>query len=133
MAPGPLKNLVRRRRPAERDKDSMPSGDAMSSFAFASAISHDLDRMPALEGGEGAKLGLRALVYSVAGASSWSRVEAQRHHPADVLLGAALGNFLTRFVNNLYAVDAGQGRAQTIAPFVATRADDWVVGAHWRF
>jgi len=133
VAPGPLKRLIRRRRPAERDKDSMPSGHAMSSFAFASAISYDLDRMPALEGSEGTKLGLRTLVYSFAGASSWARVEARRHHPADILLGAALGNFLTRFVNILYATDSGRGRSGTITPFVASRPEEWVVGAHWRF
>ncbi len=133
VAPGPLKNIIRRRRPAERDKDSMPSGHAVSSFAFASAISHDLDRMPALEGGDGTKLALRTLVYSFAGASSWARVEARRHHPADILLGAALGNFLTRFVNKLYAAEPGGRLSGTVVPFVAPRAEEWVVGAHWRF
>lgn len=147
LGPGPVKNLIGRPRPAERDRDSTPSGHAVSSFAFASALSHDLDRMPMFEGREGAKLGLRTLAYTVAGASSWARVEAERHHPADILLGAAMGNFLTRFVNNLYTgrrkddhVDgeAGQEAGQEagvsrLSPIVVPGTDEWIVGASWRF
>ncbi|MFT7461904.1 MAG: membrane-associated phospholipid phosphatase [Pseudohongiellaceae bacterium] len=133
VGPGQLKNIIRRERPNENDKDSMPSGHATSSFAFASMVSHDLDRMPMLEGKDGAKAGLRALVYTVASASSWARVEAERHHPSDILLGAALGNFLTAFVNNLYAADHGGSGTSQLSAFVVPAAEQWVVGAHWRF
>jgi membrane-associated phospholipid phosphatase len=130
ILPGRLKNLIRRRRPAERDRDSMPSGHAVSHFALASAFSHNLDAAPLFDEREGLKLGMRTLVYSFATASSWARVEARRHHPSDVLLGAAVGNFLTRFVNNLYH-GPGEGPRRINALFQLS-GDRLAVGAGWQ-
>jgi membrane-associated phospholipid phosphatase len=33
---------------------------------------------------------------------AWARVEGEKHYPTDVLVGAALGNFLTRFVHDAF-------------------------------
>jgi hypothetical protein len=33
---------------------------------------------------------------------AWARVEGEKHYPTDVLVGAALGNFITRFVHDAF-------------------------------
>lgn len=131
LLPGPLKNLTRRRRPEERDRDSLPSGHAVSNFAMASAFSHNLDAIPIFDEQDGLKLGIRAVAYTYASGGSWARVEAGRHHPADILLGAAVGNFLSRFVNNLYH---GPGGGEVgVNALVQVSSDSHAVGASWHF
>jgi hypothetical protein len=36
------------------------------------------------------------------GGASWARLEGNYHYPSDVLLGAALGNFIGRFLNDAF-------------------------------
>jgi len=45
---------------------------------------------------------MQAGVMGVAAAEAWSRVEAGKHDPTDVLVGAALGNFVARFVHDAF-------------------------------
>jgi membrane-associated phospholipid phosphatase len=58
-----------------------PSGHATSAFAAAAAI-----------GAASPLIGAPCLLF--AGGVSWSRMQLNRHHPLDVLTGAALGTFL---------------------------------------
>ena len=38
----------------------------------------------------------------VASGVAWARVEGRRHYPSDVLVGAALGHFLTAFIHDAF-------------------------------
>ncbi len=89
-ANGPLKLLVRRRRPArsrlvsrlpgfpKTTGSSFPSGHAASAFAFAAGAGQE---MPALA----------APLAILASAVGFSRVHTGVHHPSDVLGGAIVG------------------------------------------
>jgi membrane-associated phospholipid phosphatase len=87
VANGPLKLLVRRRRPAPSSRpaliamprsSSFPSGHSASAFAFASGVCAELPQLTPL---------LAPLAIAVA----YSRVHTGVHHPSDVAAGAALG------------------------------------------
>jgi hypothetical protein len=43
---------------------------------------------------------LRYSTNTVAVATAWARVEAEKHYPTDVLVGAALGHFLTAVIHD---------------------------------
>jgi len=68
-----------------------------------------------------------ASAYVASGAVAWARVEGGRHYPSDVLAGAALGNFIANFANNLLQSDAH-------ARFgVFQDSDGWKVLTRWEF
>lgn len=46
--------------------------------------------------------------------TAWARVEGNVHYPSDVLVGAALGNFIGMFIH-----DAFIGRAEDDIPIVS--------------
>ncbi|HEY9549105.1 MAG TPA: phosphatase PAP2 family protein, partial [Kiloniellaceae bacterium] len=49
--------------------------------------------------------------------TGWARVEAGAHHPADVLAGLALGNFLAVFASEAFLAPATGERLQMgVAP-----------------
>jgi membrane-associated phospholipid phosphatase len=94
-----LKQVTGRERPLGQDDDSFPSGHA--SLASVSArLTHETlryyDLPPTV--GIAADVGLAGLALSTA----WARVEAAEHHPADVLAGAALGNFVAVFATEAF-------------------------------
>ncbi len=68
---------------------SFPSGHAMSSWAFASALS---DQYP-----DKKWIGIGA--YGMATAVSLSRISGQNHFPSDVLLGSSLGWLIGHYVS----------------------------------
>jgi membrane-associated phospholipid phosphatase len=49
-----------------------------------------------------AKTGLHIGISSITFATAWSRIEANRHYPTDVLIGAAIGNFLGSFIHDAF-------------------------------
>ncbi len=89
-----LKDVVTRSRPEGSSTSGFPSGHAMSAFTLSALSNRHLESVEMSTVLRGA-----AQVTNVALASgvAWSRVEASRHYPSDVLAGAALGNFFTRF------------------------------------
>jgi membrane-associated phospholipid phosphatase len=92
---GLLKESVQRERPHDGPtRDSFPSAHASDAFAHSTLARHHLERMPLDNISRG---GLQALTSTGAAATAWARVEAGVHYPADVLFGAALANFTTRF------------------------------------
>ena len=73
---------------------SFPSGHAMTSFAFASAVAH---RYPEKRWVKWGAYGLATMVSAL-------RVPAKHHFPSDVIVGGALG-----YAIGAYAADHGPG------------------------
>lgn len=92
-----LKSDVHRERPDGSNAESFPSSGASDTFAFHALARSNLDSIDMSDDTRGA---LRIGLGSVAAAEAWSRVEAGKHYPTDVLVGAALGNFVARFVHD---------------------------------
>jgi len=87
LANGPLKLLVRRRRPSARLRptlirtprsSSFPSGHSAAAFAFATGACAELPV-------------LAPLLVPLAGTVAYSRVHAGVHYPSDVAVGSAIG------------------------------------------
>lgn len=95
---GPIKSLVARERPAERDDhphdlraprtSSFPSGHASAAACAATLLSEDLGAAP--------------LWWSLAGAVAWTRVHVGVHHASDVLAGLATGRALARVAGTVW-------------------------------
>jgi membrane-associated phospholipid phosphatase len=69
---------------------SFPSGHAMSSWAFATALS---DQYPE-------KKWIRISAYGMATAVSVSRISGRNHFPSDVLIGSSLGWLIGHYVSH---------------------------------
>lgn len=90
-----LKDVIGRERPDHRDNRSMPSGHASSAFGAMQLANRNLDYIDMSRSGRTA---LQAANVVLATSVAWARVEGERHFPTDVMVGAALGNFTTRFI-----------------------------------
>ncbi|MEW6073755.1 MAG: phosphatase PAP2 family protein [Planctomycetota bacterium] len=95
-----LKSAIGRERPNEEDDRSMPSGHASSAGASAALAVRNLEAIPWVP--DGARGLLAGTMHGIALATGWARVEAGEHYPTDVLVGAALGNFLARFAHDAF-------------------------------
>ncbi len=109
------KQLVRRRRPSftddpfeinsmfqgGREWTSFPSGHANTVFTVATAISLQYRH----------KKWVPPLAYSIAGLTGLSRIYHNRHWASDVLIGAAMGHFITKTVHK---VEEAKLRKQTV-------------------
>jgi hypothetical protein len=84
-----LKRLVRRPRPGGGSY-SFPSGHTSTAFAAASLI----------DSNSGGVIGVSA--YGLAGMTGFSRMEARRHYPSDVLAGAAIGLISAQVLDHLH-------------------------------
>lgn len=94
-----LKSATHRPRPDRTDNKSFPSGHATAASSFATLASRNLEAY-SLTSGERtlSDIGLGSL----AAATCWSRVEAGKHYPSDVLVGASLGYFISAFANDAF-------------------------------
>lgn len=110
---GAIKNAAGRERPDHSDRASFPSGHASGAFAMASVADEQIDlaALPAP-----ADLAIDAGLYGTAGLTAWARVEGNKHYASDVLAGAALGNFVSRFVHGLVRPDRAQQLTVTAEP-----------------
>jgi hypothetical protein len=98
-ATGALKHAVGRERPDGSDFESLPSGHTSIAFAGARLSNRNLD---SIEMKPWVRNSLKTGNLAMAAAVGWARVEAGRHFPTDVLIGAALGNFVTTFVHDAF-------------------------------
>jgi PAP2 superfamily protein len=94
-----LKSAVGRRRPDGSDRRSFPSANATEAFSYATFTAKNAD---SIEMPDAARLALKIGAYGTAATSAWSRVEAQKHFPSDVLAGAAIGHFFSSFVHDAF-------------------------------
>jgi hypothetical protein len=118
-----LKTSVGRERPNGTDDESFPSGHTSSSAVHTRLASRNLRSidMPA-----GARRTLDVGLYALTIGTSWSRIEAGWHFPADTMFSMALGNFIASFVNDAFlGLDTG-----TASLTLATTPDGAIV--QWR-
>ena len=99
-----IKDATGRQRPNDADDKSFPSGHASQAFSSATFASANIHRAWGnTSGAQWADSGL----YTLASLTAWARVEADVHYPSDFLAGAALGNFVARFLDELLLTEAG--------------------------
>ena len=94
-----LKEVTNRTRPDESNDKSFPSSHSSSAFANATLSNRNLN---AISLPKEVKLPLQVGNIVLATFTGWARIEAQKHYPSDVLAGAALGYFLTAFINDAF-------------------------------
>ena len=99
LATSGLKDVSNRTRPSGTNNSSFPSSLTSSTSVYASLASRNLDSLPLDDGG---RIALRFGLLSVTAATGWARVEAKAHFPSDVLVGAALGQFVGFFFNDAF-------------------------------
>jgi hypothetical protein len=98
---GVLKPTVHRERPHNGpEHDSFPSAHSTDAFAHASMGRYYADD---LRVSAPLRTGIKWGMSTFAAATAWGRVEGGVHYPTDVLVGAAIANFTTRFFLELNA------------------------------
>lgn len=121
------KRTFKRDRPNDRDDRSFPSGHSSSAFSSALLIDQNLNlniEKPWLR--NTIKIGTRASAAAVA----WARVEANEHHPVDVLFSAALSNFM---VKTFYKSIISEGRSAVPPITVETSRQGFMLRLHHLF
>jgi membrane-associated phospholipid phosphatase len=83
-----LKTLSQRERPNGVNHQSFPSGHSATSFALASVVAHQYKDKPWVAVG----------AYGFATAVGLSRVGGLNHFPSDVVIGATIGELVSRFL-----------------------------------
>jgi membrane-associated phospholipid phosphatase len=120
-----LKGITDRERPDGEDTESLPSGHATRAFAYVANSRRNLDLMPMSNTARNAfKSGFTAL----AAGTAWARVEGGKHYPTDVLVGAALGNFVAILMH-----DAFLGRDPRVRVHAEIHEDGGSIRVHVRF
>ena len=109
---GSLKQAVGRTRPNSADDESFPSGHTSSSAVHTRLASRNLRSidMPA-----GVRTTLDVGLYALTIGTSWSRIEAGWHFPADTMFSMALGNFVASFVNDAFLGLDSRSNSLTVA------------------
>lgn len=98
-----LKHATGRERPDRSDDLSFPSGHAASSASAAAIANRNLNFLPLPPSVRNTAQVTNEVMVAAVG---WARVEGRRHHPTDVLVGAALGHFVTAWVQDTFLGDA---------------------------
>jgi hypothetical protein len=115
-----LKSATRRERPDGTDQRSFPSGHASGSAALATLAARNAQ---ALQIRDHPRSALEGVALSLAALCAWSRVEAGKHYPSDVLAGWVLGRFVARVADGAFLRSAGnRGWALSIQPQGGTTA-----------
>jgi len=110
---GSLKQEVGRTRPNGSDDESFPSGHTSSSAVHTRLASRNLR---SIDMPDGARRTLDVGLYALTIGTSWSRIEAGWHFPADTMFSMALGNFMASFVNDAFlGLDSGSSSLSVAA------------------
>ena len=94
-----IKTTADRQRPNGADRESFPSGHTSSSSVHTRLASRNLE---SIDLSPHTRTALNAGLYGLTLGTSWSRIEAGWHYPADTLFSIALGNFIGSFVNDAF-------------------------------
>ena len=94
-----LKALTGRERPNGVNDTSFPSGHTAMTASNAVLVARNTEYidMPGW-----AASSIKAGMWGIAGVTGWARVEAGRHYVSDVLVGLALGNFVTVLLQDAF-------------------------------
>jgi membrane-associated phospholipid phosphatase len=93
-----IKDATGRKRPDGAGK-SFPSGHASGAFSSATLANRNLDSIPV---SDEVRIPLKVGNILLATSVAWARVEGREHYPSDVLVGAALGHFLSAFIHDAF-------------------------------
>jgi hypothetical protein len=94
-----LKTQTGRTRPDMSDKSSFPSGHVSTTGSFTTLAGRNIRTLPlSPRNSTLARIGLAGM----AAGTAWARIEAKRHYPSDVLVGYALGHFMSAFINDAF-------------------------------
>lgn len=128
-ATGQITNFMKeefdRERPNGAGGESFPSGHTSSSAVHTQLASRNLEL---IEMSDATRTTLDVGLHALTIGTSWARIEAGWHYPADTLFSMALGNFIASFVN-----DAFMGTAPNAALAVHAVEEGAVVRLHVRF
>lgn len=106
------------------DYESFPSNHGTEPFADAALIRRNLAAMPI---NDAARFGLNTATYLAASGAAWGRVEMGLHYPNDMLLSAAIGNFIALFVHDAFMGEEGA------LPSLGLGPAGWYAGLGWQF
>jgi len=122
-----LKQAAGRGRPLGQDDRSFPSGHA--SLASAAARM-SIETLSVYNRSRTARLATDTALAGLALTTGWARVEAGEHYPADILGGAAIGNFLAVFATRaFFDPEWDKGVALGVEP----AWDGWTLNARLTF
>ncbi len=109
-----LKKGTDRTRPDGSDDESFPSGHTSSASAFSTLANRNLQSLSLSKTN---RTLLRIGFTTITAATGWARMEAGRHFPSDVLVGYALGHFISAFLNDAFlGLDQNGGPRLTVEP-----------------
>ena len=107
-----IKDVTNRTRP-DGGSGSLPSGHSSFAFSVATLTNRNLESLPL--SGE-VRLPFQVGNVLLATSVAWARVEGRNHFPSDVLVGAALGNFLSAFIHDAFLGLSKDKRFVVISP-----------------
>jgi hypothetical protein len=87
--------VVQRKRPNKDDLKSFPSGHATEAGSRNVLISKNID---SIDMPKDLRFGIKAVNTTISIGTLWARLEGNRHYPSDVLVGYAMGTFLSGFI-----------------------------------
>lgn len=108
-----LKSAASRQRPNGNGDRSFPSGHAGQAASRSALARRNLGY---LNLAAWQRRALEVSLHGVAIGSAWARVEAEKHHTSDVLVGMALGSFVANFMHNAFMEPSSSGLALSFAP-----------------
>ncbi|HEY0682340.1 MAG TPA: phosphatase PAP2 family protein [Steroidobacter sp.] len=94
-----MKKGFDRERPNGLAGESFPSGHTSSSAVHTRLASRNLQ---SIEMYDGTRVALDVGLHALTIGTSWARIEAGWHYPADTLFSMALGNFVASFINDAF-------------------------------
>lgn len=121
------KDLTERTRPDNSSDRSFPSAHSSNASAAVTLATRNLD---SLELTPRTKTLIHMGFKTLAVGTAWARVEGKRHYPSDVLVGYALGHFMSAVFNDtLMGLDHKDNMMLSIEPSRKGLA----LGLHWFF
>lgn len=128
---GLMKRIFDRDRPNDRSSsNSFPSSHAAVAFSLSTLANRNLG---SIDMHPHARTALRITNVTLATGVAWARVEAGKHYPSDVLMGAALGHFLTAFIHDAFLGLPEDSDIDFAILSVPVGEGDAVIGVSFRF
>lgn len=116
-----------RERPDKSNNESFPSSHALRSSMWTAMAARNVD---AIGLNNSSKLLLKGSLYTLSGMTAWARIEANKHHPSDVLVGYSVGRFFGIFLNDAFITPANKNRMRIRA---YANEEAWRLGVEGRF